>query len=165
MAFPCLGTEKSQLPPAQQGTEQGGRRGTGILTAHLHDDVQDFTLLKAEEKKCLINSKSNAQNSPASSTPILSHSHLVLEAPRVLVAPVGQKNKKRSYRSSQSYLWCTQKIPCQTMQSYEKPLGFPVAGPCTGLAAGTSACLQVLHGGGRRRSTSTCAMHIQVGRQ
>lgn len=53
----CWGPEKKQLPPAQQGAKQRGRSGTGILTAHLHDDVQDFTFLKTEVKKRLNNSE------------------------------------------------------------------------------------------------------------
>lgn len=51
------GPEKKQLLPAQQEVAQGGRSGIGILTAHLHDDVQDFTFLKTEVKKWLNNSE------------------------------------------------------------------------------------------------------------
>lgn len=92
-----------------------------ILTAHLHYDVQDFTFLKTEGKKCWIDSKSNAQSRPASSTPVLFHSHLVLEAPQVLVVPVRQK-QRRVTGAVKSYLWGTLMIPCQAIQSCEKLL-------------------------------------------
>lgn len=36
----------------------------------------------------------------AGSTPIPSHSHLVLEAPQVLVVPVKRKHGERRYKSS-----------------------------------------------------------------
>lgn len=156
-----------------------------VLTAHLHDDVQDFTFLKTEVNKHLNYSEGsflaprccpppplllcdlkagpdlemnevqvghttertsikdiwtvrlNVIGTRASHHPalehkappavippqeppymagkhrsskravpkFLSHSHLVLEAPQVLVVPVKQKHGDNSYKSSHSYLW------------------------------------------------------------
>lgn len=43
------------VPPlTQRGAKQGRGSSTGILTAHLHDDVQNFTFLKTEMKKLLV---------------------------------------------------------------------------------------------------------------
>lgn len=134
-----------------------------ILTAHLHYDVQDFTFLKTEGKKCSIDSKINAQSRPTSSTLVLFHSHLVLEAPQVLAVPVRQKHR-RVTGAVKSYLWGTLMIPCQAIQSCEKllPSCWP---PHWDWSRDICLFALVLHGGGRRRSTSTCAMYTQEVRQ
>lgn len=67
----CWGPEKKQLSPAQQGAEQGGRSGAQILTAHLHDYVQDFTFLRTEVKKHLNNNEGSFLAPRCCSPPLL----------------------------------------------------------------------------------------------